>query len=345
MPKINNKYKLTDFDAESKARAEVANYIRKKVKGDKGMGMTTGDTADFNDLGVALTAVKQDLIKITNQLETPQITDIKTLNIGSIIVNIKKAFDIAKGMNFSALNEDDLDDVKDFLETFDGYKDILNDTLSFVESEVADPDEAKPQSVYKQSSIKVIQGYEKELFKLTNLLKTKILNYKSQSQPFIPEKPKDSYFNPTDPTERRFSQETPLPLYTTATQGQAPSSSSTISSKSSFNDLSTISPPRPSRQASFDFDALLRDFSAFGAELEGRSVSSGSTFAEAPRRRVAPPLPPRRRLSSEEAPPPRFVGRYEGQQIGSGCMCQAPKYNTGYSIFKGSELYGVREYV
>ena len=342
MPKINNKYKLTDFDAESKARAEVANYIRKKVKGDKGMGMTTDDTADFNDLGVALTAVKQDLIKITNQLETPQITDIKTLNIGSIIVNIKKAFDIAKGMNFSALNEDDLDDVKDFLETFDSYKDILNDTLTYYESEVADPDEAKPQSVYKQSSIKVVQGYEKELFKLTNILKTKILNYKSQSQPFIPENPKQTYFNPIDPTERRFSQESPL--YNTASQGQ--SSSSTISSKSSFNDLSTISPPRPSRLASFDYDALLRDFSAFGAELEGRSVSSGSTFAEAPRRRNPPPLPPRRnRLSSDEAPPPRFVGRYEGQQIGSGCMCQAPRYNTGYSIFKGSDIYGVREYV
>lgn len=205
MPKLYSKG-INDFDDESKARKRVAKFITYKSKtADKSLGTTKYDADLINSLNIALTSVKQDLIKITNRLQTQEDSRYN-VNIGSIITNIFQSMSLAKKINFNTIPEEDLNVIKDFIDTFESYKDILDTTLTIDgENELG-----TPSGKNKQAGFTAVKSYEQDLYKLINLLKSKVLNYKSNSgNSFIPDQPKETYFNPSGDTPRasRDSQE------------------------------------------------------------------------------------------------------------------------------------------
>jgi hypothetical protein len=284
MPKIYTKFEGFDLDKETRARSKVSKYIRKKVSYDKSpIGVDMKTAIDFNLVGQALAEVKQDLVAIMNQLINPESLIKKGLKTGSIISNVNKAYNLIKPMDFSNLLGDDLKVINDFMELFKEYNDSLDNTLSFYEREVNDPNfDLYNVGVPKQAAISIVNKYQPELFKLINLINNKLTNNRYKDDIYIEEKPKLTYFKDddtlrdedTDELYRGFGDPT-YSLddetkedddYDPNERNYEPSINSTISSKSAFAEgLRNIVLDDPQ----IELDQLVQDFRMFATEFYG----------------------------------------------------------------------------
>ncbi len=282
MPKIYTKFEGFDLDKETRARNKVSKYIRKKVSYDKSpIGVDMKTAIDFNLVGQALVEVKQDLVAIMNQLINPESLIKKGLKTGNIISNVNKAYNLIKPMDFSNLLADDLKVIDDFMELFKEYNESLDQTLTFYERDVLDPEfDLYNIGIPKQAAYIIVNKYQPELFKLINLINNKLTNNKYKSDIFVEEKPKITYFKEDeineeteelyrklgDPTYSVDNETKEDDSYDPRDRDYEPSINSTISSKSAFAEgLRGIVLDDPQ----IDLDQLVQDMRMYGNEFYG----------------------------------------------------------------------------